>query len=148
MTPRVRRTVVSATAVAEFAPRRLLLDTHVWLWWQKNDKKLGPRTRRLIAGASEVRFSVASAWEIAIKAALGKLKLPVGADIAEELAQSGFLEMPVALAHAEAVRQLPPIHRDPFDRMLVAQAGYEGLTLVTVDPEIRAYGISVHDATT
>ena len=126
--------------------RRLLLDTHVWLWWQADDARLGTRTRRLVQRASEVRFSAASAWEIAIKVAIGKLKLPKNADIGVELAESGFLELPVAIAHAEEVRSLPPLHRDPFDRLLVAQARVEGLTLVTADRALAAYELAVLDA--
>ncbi|MES2176321.1 MAG: type II toxin-antitoxin system VapC family toxin [Gemmatimonadota bacterium] len=129
------------------SPRRLLLDTHVWLWWQANDGRLGAKARRLIQRASEVRFSAASAWEIAIKTSIGKLALPTNADIAGELAHSGFLPLPVELAHAEVVRALPYIHRDPFDRLLVAQARYEALTLVSADRALAAYGISVEDAT-
>ncbi len=128
------------------APRRLLLDTHVWLWWQADDARLGPATRALIHRASEVRFSAASAWEIAIKVAIGKLTLPADADIGEELSQSGFLALPVEIAHADAVRHLPPLHRDPFDRLLVAQSRLEGLTLVSADRYLAQYDITVLDA--
>jgi PIN domain nuclease of toxin-antitoxin system len=129
------------------APRRLLLDTHVWLWWQADDARLGPRTRDLVQRASEVRFSAASAWEIAIKASIGKLTLPDDADIGDELSHSGFLALPIEIAHADDVRHLPHLHSDPFDRLLVAQARLEGLTLVSADAQLAAYGIPVLDAT-
>lgn len=139
-----RRRVVGAETVS----RRLLLDTHVWLWWQADDTRLGTESRQLIQRASEVRFSAVSAWEIAIKAGLGKLQLPKGADVGAALAESGFVALPVDIEHAEDVRRLPDLHRDPFDRMLVAQARVEGLTMVTADRQLAAYGIPVIDATT
>jgi PIN domain nuclease of toxin-antitoxin system len=144
---RARKSFVAAAPVTELAPRRLLLDTHVWLWWQADDTRLGSATRQLIRRASEVRFSAASAWEIAIKVAIGKLELPKGADIAAELDNSGFLALPVEIAHADDVRRLPSLHADPFDRLLVAQARTEGLTLVSADRQLAAYGIPVLDAT-
>ena len=147
MRRRPRRAFGAAVPVAELGLRRLLLDTHVWLWWQAGDSRLGPRSRQLIQRASEVRFSAVSAWEIAIKCSIGKLTLPADADIATELAHSGFLSLPVELAHAEDVRRLPLLHRDPFDRLLVSQARVEALTLVTADTQLAAYGISVADAT-
>lgn len=149
MTPARRRTRKSfvAAPVTALAPRRLLLDTHVWLWWQADDTRLGLEARESIRRASEVRFSAASAWEIAIKVAIGKLKLPKGADIAAELDNSGFLALPVEIAHADDVRRLPSLHTDPFDRLLVSQARTEGLTLVTAHRQLAAYGIPLLDAT-
>ena len=97
--------------------------------------------------ASEVRFSAASAWEIAIKVSIGKLTLPDDADIGDELSRSGFLALPIEIAHADDVRRLPPLHNDPFDRLLVAQSRLEGLTLVSADRQLAAYGIAVIDAT-
>jgi PIN domain nuclease of toxin-antitoxin system len=142
-----RRGRARRAAAEPLAPRRLLLDTHVWLWWQANDRRLGPAARRIIGAAAEVRFSAASAWEIAIKCGLGKLELPPGADIDAELARDGFLALPVEIAHADGVRALPPVHRDPFDRLLVAQAHAEGLALVTADPALARYGVAVVAAT-
>jgi len=142
------RKAFAAAPAAGLAPRRLLLDTHVWLWFQGDDDRLGAQTMRLIKRASEVRFSAASAWEIAIKVAIGKLTLPRDADIAEELAHSGFLALPVDIAHAEHLRRLPALHADPFYRLLIAQTVVEGLTLVTADRQLAAYGIPVLDATT
>ncbi len=141
------RAKIAAAPAKELEPRRVLLDTHVWLWWQAGDARLGTHTRRLLLRASEVRFSAASAWEISIKVAIGKLTLPADADIGAELSHSGFLELPVQLVHAEDVRALPLLHRDPFDRLLIAQARIEGLTLVTADRQLAAYGIAVLDAT-
>ncbi|MDQ2664748.1 MAG: type II toxin-antitoxin system VapC family toxin [Gemmatimonadota bacterium] len=103
-------------------------------------------TRRLVQRASEVRFSAASAWEMAIKVSIGKLTLPTVADVAAELVRCGFLALSVELAHAEQMRALPPLHADPFDRLLVAQARVEGLTLVTADRQLSVYGVTVIDA--
>jgi PIN domain nuclease of toxin-antitoxin system len=135
------------TKTPNLAPRRLLLDTHVWLWWQADDNRLGPTARRYIATAREIRFSAASAWEIAIKCAIGKLTLPKNADIESELERDGFVPLSVDIAHADAVRTLPALHRDPFDRLLVAQALVEGLTIVTGDPDLTRYDVPVVDAT-
>jgi PIN domain nuclease of toxin-antitoxin system len=143
---RARKSFSAAAPVIELAPRRLLLDTHVWLWWQADDARLGVQTRLLLQRASEVRFSAASAWEIAIKVAIGKLTLPANADIGSELTHSGFIALPVEIEHADAVRQLPTLHSDPFDRLLLAQARVEGLTFVTADRQLAAYGITVLDA--
>jgi PIN domain nuclease of toxin-antitoxin system len=129
------------------SPRRLLLDTHVWLWWQADDARLGGRARKLISTASEVRLSAASVWEIAIKTSLGKLTLPKDADIDGELETDGFLPLPVEIAHADGVRLLPALHRDPFDRLLVSQARAEGLTILTADAALAAYDVTTVDAT-
>ena len=126
--------------------RRLLLDTHVWLWWQTDDSRLGRATRKLIASAPEVRLSVVSAWEIAIKSSLGKLVLPRGFDIAEELDRDGFQSLAIEMAHAAGLVSLPSRHRDPFDRMLISQALAEGLTLVTADAQLDGYGARLMNA--
>jgi PIN domain nuclease of toxin-antitoxin system len=126
-----------------YGPARLLLDTHAWLWWQSGDRRLGSRARQAVLAAPAVLFSAASAWEIAIKTRLGKLTLPKGASIEEQLALDGFESLAVTLAHAEAVRALPALHRDPFDRMLVAQASEEDLVILTKDPQIRQYDVRV-----
>ncbi len=149
MTParrRARNALAGAGSAPQRAPRRLLLDTHVWLWWQADDDRLGADARQMIQFASEVRFSAASAWEIAIKVGIGKLTLPRNADIAAELAHSGFVALPVEIVHADEVRRLPALHRDPFDRLLVAQARVEALTLVTADRQLAKYGVAVADA--
>ena len=122
---------------------RLLLDSHVWLWWRALDRRMGPGTQAAIANAHAVYLSVASAWEIAIKRQLGKLKIPRDLDLAAEFALDGFVPVPITIEHALVAAGLPAIHRDPFDRMLVAQARIEGLTLVTADPMLSRYDIPV-----
>jgi len=97
-----------------------------------------------IRDADQVYVSAASAWEIAIKASLGRIE--TDRRIEEVVTRSGFEELPIRISHAEAVETLPPHHRDPFDRMLVAQASVEGLTLVTRDPLIRRYDVEVIEA--
>jgi PIN domain nuclease of toxin-antitoxin system len=117
---------------------RLLLDTHTFLWWCGDDPRLGDVERQAIRdGANEAYLSAASVWEMAIKQALGRLQVPE--PVSAAAARLGFEPLPIAFAHAEATALLPPLHRDPFDRLLVAQARTEGLTLVTSDPMIRAY---------
>jgi PIN domain nuclease of toxin-antitoxin system len=120
-----------------------LLDTHVWLWWQADDRRLGSAARNAISAAAEVRFSAASAWEIAIKVSIGQLRLPRGADIDAELRRDGFRSLGVDITHTAALMGLPRLHRDPFDRMLVAQAMVEGLTLATADDELARYGVPI-----
>lgn len=117
---------------------RLLLDTHVFLWWCAGDPRLTEVERQAIRdGANDVFLSAASVWEMAIKQTLGRLQVPEPASAA--VARLGIERLPVAFEHAEATVLLPPLHRDPFDRLLVAQAKIEGLTLVTRDPLIRSY---------
>src|SRR5437773_1795452 len=118
-------------------PRRLLFDTHAWIWWAEGNKRLGAEARKIILEAAEVRFSVASAWEIAIKASRGRLEIARGVAIADELRRDGFQPLLVEFAHTEAVGRLPRGHGDPFDRMLVAQAQSEGLAVVTADADFR-----------
>jgi PIN domain nuclease of toxin-antitoxin system len=122
------------------------LDTHVWLWWAGVEKRLGRSALALIKSADEVRFSVASAWEINIKRGLGKLALPPNLHLARELERDGFIELAISVAHAEGVLALPKVHSDPFDRMLVVQAQIEGLAIVTADEVIGRYDVAVIDA--
>ncbi len=120
---------------------RLLLDTHVLLWWFAGER-LVPEAKRLIAAPdSDVFVSAASPWEAEIKAQLGKLT--VRGDLAAQVARDGFIELPVSFAHGVAAARLPTHHRDPFDRMLVAQAQLEGLTIVTRDPVFDRYSVAV-----
>ncbi|MBF0307797.1 MAG: type II toxin-antitoxin system VapC family toxin [Alphaproteobacteria bacterium] len=122
---------------------RLLLDTHILLWWVTDDAKLPTSAKAAIAdAASEVFVSAATAWEIAIKQAIGKLEFPV-AQFPAILDQAGFTPLGIEVRHAVSAGALPPHHSDPFDRMLVAQAWHEGMTIVTVDPMIRLYGVAV-----
>ncbi|MCA0242576.1 MAG: type II toxin-antitoxin system VapC family toxin [Proteobacteria bacterium] len=118
---------------------RLLLDTQVFLWAVAGSPLLKPATRRVIEGAEEVHVSAASLWEIALKTRLGKLKADPAA-LAAAIDASGFIELPVSAAHAAGIVQLPLHHRDPFDRMLVAQALAEPLRLLTADAALAAYG--------
>jgi len=118
---------------------RLLLDTHVVLWWSEGSRLLRPTVRKQITDAEEVFVSAASAWEISIKVALGKLRIP--GPLMDVVAASGFLPMPIDFAHAEAVKSLPPLHTDPFDRLLVAQAQVERLHLVTHDRLLERYPV-------
>ncbi len=124
---------------------RLLLDTHVVLWWLGADERLGPAGRTRIDAATERVLSVATVWEISIKRGLGKLQAPD--DILGRLRQPGLRVMPIAYEHAVAAGGLPWHHRDPFDRMLVAQARLEGLTVMTEDRRIRAYSVDTVAAT-
>ncbi|WP_316154825.1 type II toxin-antitoxin system VapC family toxin [Cupriavidus sp. BIC8F] len=117
---------------------RLLLDTHVYLWCVTDDRKLTKEARKLILDADDVFVSGASIWEASIKAGLGKLDVDVNL-LVSEIEASGFSELPVRAAHAAMVRDLPDIHRDPFDRLLVAQALSEPLRLVTSDGHLSKY---------
>jgi PIN domain nuclease of toxin-antitoxin system len=121
----------------------LLLDTHVLIWWDEG-RRIAAEARRAIEEADAVYVSAASAWEIAIKAALGRLR-PTRT-VEEAASDSGFLELPVTFHHAERVTALPPHHRDPFDRMLVAQAAVEELALVTRDRVFARYGVALIEA--
>jgi PIN domain nuclease of toxin-antitoxin system len=125
---------------------RLLLDSHAFLWWLAEDKKLSPEARDAVADPSSiVHVSAATIWELAIKAALGKLDLQ-GADLVEEIAENDFVELPMTARHSSVAANLPRHHQDPFDRMLIAQAQVEGLTVVTRDPAFRSYGIAILSA--
>lgn len=117
---------------------RLLLDTHVYLWAVLDDRKLSKHARQLIMDADEVFVSAATIWEASIKVGLGKLNVDVD-DLVAEISAAGFVELPVRVAHAALVRDLPDIHRDPFDRLLVAQAMLEPLRLVTADGHLAKY---------
>jgi PIN domain nuclease of toxin-antitoxin system len=115
-----------------------LLDTHVFLWWCADDRRLGEAEREAIRDATnEVWLSTASVWEMAIKQSLGRLQLPEPPSAV--VARLGIGRLPISFEHAEATVRLPPIHGDPFDRLLIAQAKLEGVTLVTTDPFVRSY---------
>jgi len=121
---------------------KLLLDTHVLLWWLADDRRLGARHRALIADAANiVLVSSMTVAEIAIKTSLGKLEAPD--DLLPTLEAGGFDELAFESRHAEVLRTLPWHHRDPFDRMLIAQAIAEQLTVLTADPHFAAYGVEL-----
>lgn len=123
---------------------RLLLDTHAFLWWLANDSRLSAGARATIADpVSTVFVSAATAWEITTKYRLGKLPgaMLVARDVAADVAAEGFRELPITLAHAQQAGALQGPHKDPFDRMLLAQALVEALTLVSNEQLFDAYGV-------
>lgn len=120
---------------------RLLLDTHIFLWWRGQPSRLTEKVRSSIATADIVFVSAASAWEAAIKASMGRLELPD--TIEAGVLASGFEKLLITFSHAEQAAGLPSHHRDPFDRMLVAQARAEDLTLVTHDQLLEAYDVKI-----
>jgi PIN domain nuclease of toxin-antitoxin system len=120
----------------------ILIDTHMLLWWLADDSRLSKKARALMADpANMLTVSAATAWEIAIKQALGKMTMD--GDLEKEVRELGFAMLPVTFPHAAETLTLPAIHRDPFDRMLVAQARIESLPLLTVDPHILQYPANV-----
>jgi len=123
---------------------RLLLDTHVFLQWVNDDPKLTAAARRAIAAAdNECYLSIASYWEMAIKSGLGKLKLtrPIEHFVSEQLAANGFILLNLELRHAAKVEKLPFHHRDPFDRLLIAQVITEKIAIVSADRVFSDYGV-------
>jgi PIN domain nuclease of toxin-antitoxin system len=122
---------------------RLLLDTNALLWALVSPARLGAARRAIEDPANDVFVSAASAWEIAIKLSLGKLDAPPDAAtwLPVQLAARRFTPLPIGLEHALSVEALPPHHRDPFDRLLVAQAIVERLTIVSGDPQLRNYAV-------
>jgi PIN domain nuclease of toxin-antitoxin system len=123
---------------------RVLIDTHVFLWWVEGDRALPAKARAVLADQdNECLFSLVSAWELAIKAGLGKLRLaiPVRRYVTEHVAANGFRMLDIRMAHIGRVESLPPHHGDPFDRLLIAQALDEKLPVVTADALFRDYGV-------
>ncbi len=122
---------------------RLLLDSHAYLWWLADDARLTERARAAIRDSrSIVHVSAATIWELTIKAALGRLDTG-GADLTDEIAANGFVELPITARHAAKAGALPRHHDDPFDRMLIAQARSEELVLVTRDDAFGAYEVAL-----
>jgi PIN domain nuclease of toxin-antitoxin system len=120
---------------------KLLLDTHAILWWLEDDPRLGPSARALISqGDAELLVSIASLWEISIKHSIGKLRVSA-ALVASRLAESDIAILPIKVTHLSELERLPLHHRDPFDRMLVAQALVEPAQLMTNDDLIHHYGV-------
>lgn len=125
---------------------RALLDTHTFLWWNLDAPQLSAFAREFIArGENEIFLSAASAWEIAIKAAKGRLILPdsPGQYVADRMCLHRFSALPIELSHALEVFRLPPVHQDPFDRLLIAQSQLEGMPLLSGDPEIGRYQVEL-----
>ncbi len=124
---------------------RVLVDSHVALWWLDGHEELGPRSRDRIESADEVYFSAVTPWELGIKRSLGKISFPDG--LAAALVSAGMLPLGISVDDAEAAADLPLHHRDPFDRMLVAQARLHALQVMSADVALAAYDIDVIDAT-
>lgn len=125
---------------------KYLLDTAVWLWSLAEPERLNPKARQLIAeGREELYLSAASSWEISIKSALGKLPLPSPPArlVPESLAAQGIRPLPITHTHALGVSELPLHHKDPFDRLLIAQAQAEGMAILTADRSFGRYGVEV-----
>ncbi|PKG99134.1 type II toxin-antitoxin system VapC family toxin [Paraglaciecola sp. MB-3u-78] len=126
--------------------KRILLDTHTLIWWMNGDQALGEFALEFIANENnQVYVSAASVWEMSIKRQLGKLECPV--DLDSVIESLGFSKLPISIFHSEQAGQLPIHHKDPFDRMLIAQAQAEGLQIITKDEHFPSYGISLIDAT-
>lgn len=119
--------------------KRLLLDTHVFLWWRQDNATLSAEARAAIRDADVVHVSLVSAWEVAVMSAMGRLRL--ARPFAAGIAASHFEPLPIRFEHIDDLERLPHLHRDPFDRMLVAQARVEGLTLVSRDTTVLAYDV-------
>jgi PIN domain nuclease of toxin-antitoxin system len=120
----------------------LLLDTHPFVWFLLDPKRIPAHLMALLTDPSRiVHVSAVAVWEVTIKTGLGKLALPLDR-LEATIAAAGFTVLPVTAAHALEVRHLPPLHRDPFDRLLIAQARHEKLTLVTCDAAIRRYPVA------
>jgi PIN domain nuclease of toxin-antitoxin system len=123
---------------------RILLDTHAFLWWITEGGRLSARARDAIAdGGNTLLLSAASGWEIAVKVGLGRIELPVpiGRFLTEQLRKSQIDVLPVQMSHTFRVQELPPLRRDTFDRMLVAQAKMEKLRILTRDPQVAHYDV-------
>jgi PIN domain nuclease of toxin-antitoxin system len=123
---------------------KALLDTHTFLWWITDDPRLSTKVREIIGeGANELYLSAASGWEMAIKVSLGRLRLPDALErfIPEQLALNAIKSLPVQMSHALRVYALPDYHRDPFDRLLIAQAQLEDLPILTRDTQIARYQV-------
>jgi len=119
---------------------RLLVDTHVAIWWLSGDRHLSKSTRLAIERADDAYLSAVSLWEMLIKVEAGRLEVPLGF---VDALRDDFVELRLTSDHVVQGRALPPLHRDPFDRMLIAQAQAEGLTIVTSDETIPRYGVPV-----
>ncbi len=128
---------------------RVLIDTHIFLWFFIEPKRISKLVREFLENSlqNEVYISHVTAWEIAIKYGAGKLKLPETPElfVPDRIRRAGFLQLPIKMAHVLSVHGLPPIHKDPFDRLLVSQAKAENLTILTADPNFPRYKIKTLD---
>jgi PIN domain nuclease of toxin-antitoxin system len=125
---------------------KILIDTHIFLWAVTEDPRLSKPHRAIyLSKGSDLYLSVASIWEMIVKAGLGKLPLPSPASawISKQMDMNRILALPILPSHVAELETLPPIHRDPFDRMLAAQARYEKMPLLTADPMMRKYGAKI-----
>jgi PIN domain nuclease of toxin-antitoxin system len=124
---------------------RTLLDTHAFLWAIAGDKRMSQNARRIFVGPSNLSISIASLWEILIKVQVGKLDIPrpAGPYVIDQLAENRIETLPINLDHLLAFERLPMHHRDPFDRILLAQAMEEGWPIMTADPVFKKYPIRV-----
>ncbi|HEX6153721.1 MAG TPA: type II toxin-antitoxin system VapC family toxin [Solirubrobacterales bacterium] len=139
---RFRRVARRSRRLPRHAVLTLLLDTHVVLWWMAGEReRIGKIARKAIAGGDDVVVSAVVVWEVAIKRRLGKLDAPD--DLLDQLERAGVDLLPINSRHADRVGALPLHHRDPFDRLLIAQAEIERLALVTGDDDLSQYGIQI-----
>lgn len=125
---------------------KLLTDTHAMLWWLRDDRRLSQRARALLGdGANELLWSVASSWEIAVKLGIGKLQLdrPLERLFADIVGEQGAVVLPIGHEHCSRLAGLPLHHRDPFDRMLVAQAQHERVPILSSDSKLAAYEVEL-----
>jgi PIN domain nuclease of toxin-antitoxin system len=121
---------------------RLLIDSNAFLWWSESSTKLGNAARQAITDpANEVSISIAALWEIVIKTSLRKLTVP--ADIETMVLSQGFSILPISFDHLRRIEALARIHKDPFDRMMIAQALAEGIPIATADRRFAAYGVQI-----
>jgi PIN domain nuclease of toxin-antitoxin system len=125
---------------------KALLDTHTFLWWVTNDPLLSTKVEEILCDRSnQVFVSAATGWEIAIKSQIGKLNFPTPPEpfMLQQLALNSFVTLPIRLEHGLRVYHLPLYHRDPFDRILIAQSQLEGMPILTTDSKIAQYGVDV-----
>lgn len=128
---------------------KVLIDTHIFLWFFLEPKKISESLRNFLENTDEnkIYLSYVSAWEISIKYGIGKLKIPEKPEIyvPKRLSYAGFLSLPIEIRHVLQVHNLPPIHKDPFDRLLISQAKTENLHILTADPNFAEYRINILD---
>ena len=125
---------------------RILIDTHAWIWWLSQPTRLKAEAVTLLSDpATTAYLSAASVWEIVIKHGLGKLTLPAAPEVLvpRAMAEDGFVALAIEHRHVLQVAQLPPVHRDPFDRVIIAQAQVEGLPILTADETFSSYAVTV-----